>query len=72
MSARDVIAGVFGSHFAAGSTADAILSALSAAGYAVVPREPTEAMIVAGEQEPLMSDAYRAMLAAGEATDDGR
>ena len=30
---------------------DAILSALAAAGYAVVPVKPTEAMLAAGEEE---------------------
>ena len=55
--------------------ADAILSALSAAGYAVVPTEPTEAMILAapgrdqqGEEESMYHGIYRAMLAASEPT----
>lgn len=94
MSKRDAIASVFGSHPAAGSTADAILSALTAAGYAVVPREPTEEMLQDGLRAAQKARhtgisgqtigavvrasafreaaAYRAMLAAGEATDDGR
>jgi hypothetical protein len=53
--------------------ADAILSALAAASYAVVPTEPTEAMILAapgrdqqGEEESMYHGIYRAMLAALE------
>ena len=49
MSAREVIAGSVLSVCSDGNsdicrTADTIISALSAAGYAIVPREPTEAM----------------------------
>ena len=54
---------------------DAFLSALAAAGYAVVPVEPTEAMILAapgrdqqGEEESMYHGIYRAMLAASEPT----
>lgn len=55
---------------------DAILSALSAAGYVVVPKEPTKEIIHAAEmvrfhrgfgQPPISeSEVYRAMLAAAE------
>ncbi len=67
--------------------ADAILAALAAAGYAVVPREPTKQAIYAGgdvitrsvqamameEHAPddVAEAAYRAMLAAAEAPRDG-
>ena len=47
----------------------AILAALAAAGYAVVPTEPTEAMILAapgrdqqGEEESIYYGIYRAMI----------
>jgi hypothetical protein len=70
VSARDVLASEYN-----GPEADAILSALSAAGYAVVPVEPTEAMILAapgrdqqGEEESMYHGIYRAMLAASEPT----
>ena len=70
MSARDVLAAEYN-----GPEADAILSALSAAGYAVVPVEPTEAMILAapgrdqqGEEESMYHGIYRAMLAASKET----
>ena len=50
MSARDVILEAIRANWIKNDTApvsetDAILSALEAAGYAVVPKEPTEAMI---------------------------
>lgn len=53
----------------AGADADAILAALDAAGYVVVPKEPTEAMREAFyEAEDATNGgyvrAYRAMLAA--------
>jgi len=60
---------------APGVMSSAILSALSSAGFAIVPREATEAMIDAGdecrlaydERNPASSEAiYRAMIAAGE------
>lgn len=85
MSARDVIAqtndqnrwGKIGTN-----NADAILSALTAAGYAVVPREPTVEQFEAArerDQGIVLNEngtvpysgyglIYRAMLAAGEAT----
>jgi hypothetical protein len=52
------------------STAQAALTALEALGLAVVPREPTEAMIDAGDMHwnnqcgSCLLDIYRAMLAA--------
>lgn len=54
--------------------ATAILSALNAAGYVVVPREPTEAMREAARAAPLtrgigyvgIGEIYRAMIAAQE------
>lgn len=59
-----------------GIDADAILAALSAAGFAVVPREASVRMVAAAtsrpqpDPEPLMYAAiWRAMLAAGEARD---
>jgi hypothetical protein len=55
------------------SDADYVSGLISAAGYAVVPREPTEAMILAapgrdqqGEEESMYHGIYRAMLAASE------
>jgi predicted CoA-binding protein len=58
--------------------ADAILAALSAAGYAVVPREPTQAMNIAAAQldwsaqdDPTWTDIYRAMIAAAEKEPQG-
>lgn len=95
MSARDVLAGAppftrnvhihrqktdleFPPDYA---LADAILSALSAAGYVVVPREPTfeqqdRALHDMGTPNPKMSrqqlrDFYRAMLAAAQEAPDG-
>lgn len=61
-------------------------AALSAAGWVVVPREPTEAMLQTFHDTVLIEcypyartvsvlndrATYRAMIAAGEATDDGR
>lgn len=49
--------------------ADAILAALDAAGFQVVPREPTADMLIAGNvaivQKPLFAtEIYKAMLAA--------
>ena len=49
--------------------ADAILSALRSAGFAVVPVEPTEDMRKAGENSPntrLASHVWRAMLKAAQ------
>lgn len=59
-----------GPHYS--KTAQAALSALDAAGYQVVPKEPTEEMIMAGVPRLMSSGrgsnalchAYRAMLAA--------
>lgn len=59
--------------------AEAALSALDAAGYAVVPKEPTEAMLTAGVPRLMSSGrgsnalcfAYRAMLQASQ-SDTGR
>lgn len=94
MSARDVIARAMLDSLALSNSptdkghgnADAILSALTAAGYAVVPREPTEAMLQTFHDTIVIEcrpnkreasvlndiDVWAAMLAAGEATDDGR
>lgn len=51
MSARDVIAGLLSTPgpMNRATEADAILSALSAAGYALVPVVPTKEMVLAGE-----------------------
>ena len=80
VSARDVIAAslcMFGAMDTHGRLieTDAILSALAAAGYAVVPVEPTDAMCMAGEEcivrnESclLAEDVYFAMLAAAKET----
>ena len=61
------------------SSADAVLAALDAAGMVVVPREPTEAMQVAGaaishdlsgqigrptDKHPVTAETYRAMISA--------
>ena len=43
------------------------LTRLNAAGFTVVPREPTEAMVIAGARCASTADAYRAMIAEGEA-----
>ena len=55
--------------------ADAILSALAAAGYAVVPVEPTREMLLAAPgrtnqatEESMYHGIYRAMLAAAKET----
>jgi predicted CoA-binding protein len=45
---------------------DAILAALSAAGFAVVPREPTHKMLIAGEDEAVTGAIWAAMLSAAE------
>ena len=78
MSARDVIADVAFEGKVLGhpvrfemghSKADAILSALRSAGFAVVPVEPTEGMRKAGENSPntrLASHVWRAMLKAAQ------
>lgn len=86
MSARDVIAlsphktetvlasgtrcavhGIVGT-----DTADAILAALEAAGYAVVPKEPTSDMLLEGNlslrRSGLASDAYKSMITAAKET----
>jgi hypothetical protein len=83
-SARDVIAGVVydtGRDFEAQeitgeSVADAILAALSAAGWAVVPKEASFEMLSAGgasiwdhaslPKHQLVANAYRAMVAAAD------
>jgi hypothetical protein len=75
MSARDVISQCLW-HHATTPTADAILTALRAAGYVVVPREPTDEMMFAGAQAlamemqapsgVLMGIGYAAMLSAAE------
>ena len=50
--------------------ARAVLTALSAAGFVVVPREPTEAMLIAGElafeENVEAAPIYKAMLSAYE------
>ncbi len=73
MSARDVIAKIdalegipFGY-----SAADAILSALRSAGFAVVPVEPTNSMELAASEHDMneievMRKIWRAMLSASE------
>lgn len=84
MSARDVIVkwwlgsnGVEGSlprwTSAAAENTDAILSALDAAGYAVVPRDPTADMLVEGNlviarNRLFATDIYKAMLTAAKET----
>ena len=69
MSARDVIAGCLW-HYRAIPSADAILAALHAAGYAVVPVKPTEAMNIAGREARrgmgANVDVYQAMIAAAQ------
>mgnify|MGYP001810175423 CR=1 FL=1 len=79
-TARDVIANAFGVKEVFGhrenepcelclNTADAILSALRSAGWAVVPVEPTGEMRKAGENAPntrLASHVWRAMLKAAQ------
>lgn len=64
-----------GYHGPTGDDVRHILSALSAAGYAVVPKEPTREMILAapgraqqGTEESMYHGIYRAMLAASEPT----
>lgn len=70
MSARDVIAAVLPTPgpMNRNAEADAILAALSAAGYAVVPVEPTEAMNIAGREARRSMganiDVYQAMIVA--------
>lgn len=49
----------------ASKRASVILRAIDAAGYAVVPREPTRAMVIAGDQCQTSECVYEAMLAAG-------
>ena len=81
MSARDVLAAYFGRHTTATDTqliaADAILSALDKAGYAVVPKEPTDELYFAfygpsspsGEGvKPLWKRRYKALLTAAKET----
>lgn len=55
------------------SYADAILAALDAAGYAVVPRDPTADMLVEGNlviarNRLFATDIYKAMLTAAKET----
>jgi hypothetical protein len=67
-SARDVIGQCLW-HHATTPTADAILAALRAAGYVVVPSEPTEAMVQAAAKQcggGFYRQPYRAMLSAAE------
>ena len=73
MSARDVIASVAeNKQFQIGvQKADAILSALDAAGFAVVPVEPTNSMELAASEHDMneievMRKIWRAMLSASE------
>lgn len=74
MSARDVIAAALSvpGPMNRDAEADAILSALHAAGYMIVPREPTDAMLRAASmrQQPSLGQVYpsvyRAMADAGE------
>lgn len=86
MSARDVIARALLDSMALAhrttengwGNAEVILSALSAAGYAVVPKEPTWEMLEAAESAyfsgytgtptAMPEDVWRAMLAASEPT----
>jgi hypothetical protein len=49
--------------------ARAAIAALDAAGFAIVPKEPTEAMVIAGNgtlETVQADDVYRAMLAAAK------
>lgn len=80
MSARDVIIGAFADNIdfdmPFGAMADDLLSALRAAGYAVVPREPTKSMVQADAQldfsaqhDPTWPEYWAAMIAAAEAPD---
>ena len=71
MSVRDVIVGAVWYQDSPDRNADRILSVLAAAGYAVVPVEPTREMLGAmwhgyqqGTQTIRMRDVYDAMLAA--------
>jgi hypothetical protein len=76
MSAREVIglqvelAHVEGLNMGGREVANRILAALDAAGLAVVPKEPTEEMVVAafdrdmGPHECLYTSIYHAMVAA--------
>jgi hypothetical protein len=79
MSARDVIVHTIAQMTERGHTngdaATAILSALAAAGYAVVPVEPTREMLLAAPgrtnqatEESMYHGIYRAMLAAAKET----
>lgn len=65
MSARDAIASVFGSHFAAGSTADAILAALDA------PDTADETVTLAVWRDPEDGDV-RMVMPSGDADADYR
>lgn len=47
-------------------TAEFLVSALDAAGYVIVPNEPTEKMLAAGWCAPTSGDAYRRMIAAAK------
>lgn len=78
MSARDVIdLTLMGRGYdRTEGTSDAILSALRAAGYVVVPREPTVPMVQASAQldfsaqhDPTWPEYYAAMITAAEAPD---
>jgi hypothetical protein len=75
VSARDVIIDAVWYQDSQEKNADRILFALAAAGYAVVPVEPTDAMCMAGEECIVCSegcllaeDVYFAMLAAAKET----
>ena len=46
--------------------AKAAYARLSASGYVIVPREPTDEMIAAGEDRMLAADVWSAMLAAAQ------
>ncbi len=76
MSARDVIAAALSvpGPMNRDAEADAILSALHAAGYMIVPRKPTAAMVTAAISRPeygasttlFYGDIYAAMTTEGE------
>ena len=79
MKAREVIAGVGGRYSITSGrldAADRIIEALNAAGFVIVPKEPTQSMLDAGEDQlhdydpevmgraPAVQRIFRDMLAA--------
>lgn len=86
-TARDVIAQIAPepeidpAYFIGLEDADKIVAALDAAGFVIVPKEPTEAMIAAGaevdawvfqEGQQPQPQIYRAMIAAASSTEKER